>query len=193
MLLVNGPVSADGYDWYEVRADNDLFGWVAAGKDGEDWIAPAAANCTDDLDESALWTVDPIDFFVCYGDTPVRVNMRWSSLEDGTDVDSVPACPYTGDNVHCSARPNWLFEPYAFRFATPGVPGDFVAAAHGSVLDRMRAVPEPSTMTLTVAMDAPQAQNCRIVDDRGRDLISRDEAETRCRMQFVVRDVDSVP
>ena len=54
MLVVNGPVPADGYDWYEVRADNDLFGWVAAGKDGEDWIAPAAANCTDDLDESAL-------------------------------------------------------------------------------------------------------------------------------------------
>ena len=41
MLVVNGPVPADGYDWYEVRADNDLFGWVAAGKDGEDWIAPA--------------------------------------------------------------------------------------------------------------------------------------------------------
>ena len=57
----------------------------------------------------------------------------------------------------------------------------------------MRAVPEPSTMTLTVAMDAPQAQNCRIVDDRGRDLISRDEAVTRCRMQFVVRDVASDP
>ena len=111
MLVVNGPVSADGYDWYEVRADNDLFGWVAAGKDGEDWIAPAAANCTDDLDESALWTVDPIDFFVCYGDTPVHVNMRWSSLEDDIDVDSVPACPYTGDNVNCAARPNWLFEP----------------------------------------------------------------------------------
>ena len=88
MLLVNGPVPADGYDWYEVRADNDLFGWVAAGKDGEDWIAPAAANCTDDLDESALWTVDPIDFFVCYGDTPVSVKVRWSSLEDGTDAEA---------------------------------------------------------------------------------------------------------
>ena len=48
-------------------------------------------------------------------------------------------------------------------------------------------------MTLTIAMDAPQAQNCRIVDDRGRDLISRDEAVTRCRMQFVVRDVASDP
>ena len=193
MLVVNGPVPADGYDWYEVRADNDLFGWVAAGKDGEDWIAPAPANCTDDLDESALWTVDPIDFFVCYGDTPVNVKVRWSSLEDGIDAEGVPACPYTGDDVHCAARPNWLFEPHDFKFVTPGASAGFIAAAHGSVLDRMRAVPEPSTMTLTIAMDAPQAQNCRIVDDRGRDLISRDEAETRCRMQFVVRDVASAP
>ena len=100
MLVVNGPVPADGYDWYEVRADNDLFGWVAAGKDGEDWIAPAPANCTDDLDESALWTVDPIDFFVCYGDTPVNVKVRWSSLEDGIDAEGVPGVP-----IHRRRRP----------------------------------------------------------------------------------------
>jgi len=193
MLVVNGPVSADGYDWYEVLADNDLFGWVAAGKDGEEWIAPAPANCPDALDESALRTIDPIDFFVCYGDTPVRVKVGWSSLEDGGDVKAAPTCPYTGDPVHCSARPNWLFEPHDLKFDTPGAPDRVLAAAHGSVLERMRAVPQPSSMTLTLAMDAPQAQNCRITDDRGRDLISRDEAVTRCRLQFVVRDVSPDP
>jgi hypothetical protein len=67
MLIVRGPVSADGYDWYEVRPDNGPFGWVAAGKGGEDWIAPVEASCADDIDEAALWTVDPIDFLVCYG------------------------------------------------------------------------------------------------------------------------------
>jgi hypothetical protein len=193
MLVVNGPVPADGYEWYEVLADNDLFGWVAAGKDGEDWIAPAPANCTDDLDESALRTVDPIDFFVCYGDTPVRVKVGWSSLENGGDVKAAPTCPYTGDPVHCSARPNWLFEPHDLVFDTPGASPHVLAAARGSVLERMRAVPEPTSMTLTIAMDAPQAQNCRITDDRGRDLITRDEAVTRCRLQFVVRDVAADP
>jgi hypothetical protein len=193
MLVVNGPVPADGYDWYEVRADNDLFGWVAAGKDGVDWIAPAAANCTDDLDESALWTVDPIDFFVCYGDTPVSVRARKGvTSEPGTE--GGPLCPYTGDDIHCTPRPQWLFDGLALDFAAPSASGrTLLVAAKGAMADRISKAPAETAMTLTVAMDAPQAQNCRVVDDRGRDLISRDEAVTRCRMQFVVRDVASDP
>lgn len=189
MLVVNGPVSADGYAWYEVRADNDLFGWVATGKDGEEWIAPAEPDCVDDLDESALWTVDPIDFFVCYGNRPVTVRARNAApSEPGTD--DRPMCPYTGDDIHCTARPGWLFDALALDFAAPGAPDrTLLVAAKGSMADGIRKVPAQTTMTLTVAMDAPQAQNCRVVDDRGRDLISRDEAETRCRLQLVVRDV----
>lgn len=193
MLVVNGPVAADGYNWYEVRADNDLFGWVAAGKDGEDWIAPAPANCTDDLDQSALWTVDPIDFFVCYGDTPVSVRAR-SGVPSEPGTEGGPACPYTGDDIHCTPRPGWLFDTFALDFAAPGAPDrKLLVAAKASMADRIRKVPEQGTMTLKVAMDAQQAQNCRVVDDRGRDLISRDEAITRCRLQLVVRDVASEP
>ena len=44
-------------------------------------------------------------------------------------------------------------------------------------------------MTLTLSRDAAEARDCRIVDGRGRDLISRDEATTRCRLQWVIRDV----
>ena len=191
MLVVNGPVSADGYDWYEVRADNDLFGWVAAGKDGEDWIVPAPANCADDLDESALWTVDPIDFFVCYGDTAVSVRAR-NGVQVDPGTEGGPACPYTGDDIHCTPRPGWLFDTLALDFAGASAPDrTLLVAAKESIADRIRKVPEQATMTLTVAMDARQAQNCRVVDDRGRDLISRDEAVTRCRLQFVVRDVAS--
>ncbi len=189
MLVVDGPVTADGYDWYEVQADNDLFGWVAAGKGSEDWIASAEPNCADDLDESAVRTVVPIDFLICYGDAPVSVKVHWSSMEDGGDIEGAPACPYTGDRVRCSAHPKWLFEPRGYTFVTDGASPDLLAAAHGSVLDDLRAVPEPSQMTLTIAMDAPQARDCRIVDDRGRDLISRHEAVTRCRLTFVVHEV----
>jgi len=42
---------------------------------------------------------------------------------------------------------------------------------------------------LTVSMNATQAGGCRIVDRKGRNLISRDEAITRCRLTWVVRDV----
>ena len=70
---------------------------------------PAEPNCTDNLDESAVWTVDPIDFLVCYGDTPVRCPRRLDRRsKTASTTEGAPACPYTGDNVQCSARPDWL-------------------------------------------------------------------------------------
>lgn len=43
LLILLGPVEADGYDWYQVTTDADPgSGWVAAGKGGVPWIAPAS-------------------------------------------------------------------------------------------------------------------------------------------------------
>lgn len=53
--IVDGPVAADGYDWYRVAPfpptlsdvveSHPEFGWLAAaGKDGEPWIAPWDGN-----------------------------------------------------------------------------------------------------------------------------------------------------
>ena len=51
-MVLDGPVEADGYDWFLVapRAyddDNRVLptGWVAAGKDGEQWIKPLELDC----------------------------------------------------------------------------------------------------------------------------------------------------
>src|SRR5262249_18366209 len=191
MLVVRGPVRADGYDWYEVQAaskDLSMFGWVAAGLDAEAWIEPVDPQCTDDLDEPALWIVEPIDFLVCYGDRPVNVRVRAVEPDTG-DVD-VPACPYTGDDVPCSPRPGWLFESREFAYASPGAPvGGLAVAAHGSVAKRLADASRFDILSLTISMDAPEAGACRIVDRRGRNLISRDEAITRCRLTRVVRDV----
>ena len=54
LLVLDGPVQASGYDWYQVKpltrlgAPSELapLGWVAvAGKDGEPWIEQTAAAC----------------------------------------------------------------------------------------------------------------------------------------------------
>ncbi|HEY6569891.1 MAG TPA: hypothetical protein VIZ22_06360 [Candidatus Limnocylindrales bacterium] len=191
MLIVDGPVSADTYDWYEVQvADDGLFGWVAAGKGSEDWIEPAEPRCTDDLQESVLWTRDPIDFLVCFGVEPVNVEVR--APDPGFDgvTGGIPSCSYTGGDVPCAARPRWLFDVIPFSFTAPEAPAEplFVAAT-GSMAARLEDVPDLATLTLTLAMDSLEAQDCRVVDDNGRDLISRDEAITRCRLTLVVRDV----
>jgi hypothetical protein len=190
MLVVRGPVSADGYDWYEVQADNDLFGWVAAGKDGEAWIAPTEPACTDDLDESALRIVTPIDWLVCYRDTPVAVTADAWEIDCCDTGTYEAACEYTGGDVPCVARPRWLFDPRGFALPGAGVgTPELFAAARGSVARRLDAMPGVAAMTLTLSRDAAEARDCRIVDRRGRDLISRDEAITMCRMTWVIRDV----
>ena len=54
--IVDGPVAADGYDWYQVAPfpptmsdvveEHPRFGWLAAaGKDGAPWIAPWDGEC----------------------------------------------------------------------------------------------------------------------------------------------------
>lgn len=54
--IVDGPVAADGYDWYQVAPfpptmsdvveEHPRFGWLAAGgTDGEPWIAPWDGEC----------------------------------------------------------------------------------------------------------------------------------------------------
>ena len=54
--VIEGPAFADGYQWYlldPVRSDYVIYGgppegWVAAaGKDGELWLGPHAADCVD--------------------------------------------------------------------------------------------------------------------------------------------------
>jgi hypothetical protein len=54
LYVVDGPVAADGYDWYLVQAFAEDFlphgpmpgGWLAAGgQDGEPWIAPWSIYC----------------------------------------------------------------------------------------------------------------------------------------------------
>ena len=52
LVVVDGPVQASGYDWYQVQPTRDFqqeeypFGWVAAAdKDGEPWIQSGNLEC----------------------------------------------------------------------------------------------------------------------------------------------------
>jgi hypothetical protein len=52
VAVVDGPVLASGYTWYEVVVPSErlsdgspLVGWVAAGKDGEKWLGSSRVTC----------------------------------------------------------------------------------------------------------------------------------------------------
>lgn len=77
LYLVDGPVTANGYDWYLVKAflprycaDVCLeppFGWVAAGsRDGEAWIEPHTLDCPEPTVEN-LMRLSGMAQLACFG------------------------------------------------------------------------------------------------------------------------------
>ena len=108
LYLTEGPVTADGYDWYlglpyEAQVNQQdatstewvRFGWVAAAdKTGESWIAPVEPECPTEATVATLHDLDAVLRLACFGDATV-------SLEGEV------ACPEFGPPIPTPA-PEWL-------------------------------------------------------------------------------------
>ena len=197
VLVVDGPVEADGYTWYQVKTDGelaelaDLFGWVATGKDGETWIAPTPPRCFGEPDAQSLTRMSRIDFLVCHGDAAVRVQARASDLWDeragGRD------CGWIRGRDGCDLDAGWLLLPSA----TIGVEleggehRDLVVALPPDLAEQLADLPRQPQLTLTVSLDSPESEQCRARDAASGDLILTPEhARTVCRLQFVIQQVE---
>ena len=87
LYLVDGPVPADGFEWYlaspyEARVNDQgdasqgwvRFGWVAAAdKTGEPWIVPVEADCSADATVDTLADLPPELRLACFGDEPISL------------------------------------------------------------------------------------------------------------------------
>jgi hypothetical protein len=110
-FVVAGPVSADGYGWFELSALGippqsgcavpppdaldecpNWFGWVAGrGPDGEMWLEPASLDCAPSpMNMSDLISPNRheapggnVTRLACYGDRPITVRGWWPELQDG--------------------------------------------------------------------------------------------------------------
>jgi hypothetical protein len=108
-FVVAGPVSADGYAWYQVSALGlppnagcetpflttpfncpDWLGWVAAGQPGQPWLEATTLPCPAspmNLD-AIVWIAEPgpstpIERLACYGSNSIRVRGWWPQLPAG--------------------------------------------------------------------------------------------------------------
>jgi hypothetical protein len=59
IVVIDGPVCADGYAWWEVVYDGEI-GWTAEGSDGEYWIEPLDAREEDGGDQP----ITRVNFFM---------------------------------------------------------------------------------------------------------------------------------
>ena len=207
VVVVDGPVHASGYDWYQVQPpllnESSLlypFGWVAgADKVGEPWLEPATVECPplpSSLHEvAALNNADEMLYEVtCFGDEEVtfRARLATSSVICGLEL------PYgleprwmTGA---CSIDPRYLVHADPkntdYELYTSWAPD---VTVHG---------PDPSTprdelpvVEVTGQYDHPAAQECRAVvpsETESADLPDPDLLILNCRRQFVITAVREV-
>ena len=111
LVVVDGPVQASGYDWYQVQpvvsVDNDIesapFGWVAAAdKDGEPWITPTTVSCPAAPEDAYGLTnlTDGVYMFygvTCLSGQELTITARLAASETG-----------------CGTEPQWTVEPTWF-------------------------------------------------------------------------------
>ena len=183
--VVDGPVMADGYAWYQVDpygGDPALtpFGWVAAGsRDGEPWIENFLDGC-DSVGASIelLGTNEPQENLYCYGVVmPGDIELTGTLVCDFGDVEGLRSGPaWVEFDRFCSLQaPDFTIED-GIALRVWGEPAT-------SLLDE--GSPVEGEYTVVGHFDDPGASEC-VSPDPDEDPA---EAVLFCRMQFVVTEV----
>lgn len=183
MLILRGPLARDNHDWYEVRVDGTpSFGWVASGGVDGAWLAPAAPGCSGRRSADEAWTLSPIDLVACYGAEPFAIQAV------GVNGAAPNVCSGMHDGRGCLPEPRWLLEPQTVmvRADAAGVTASLAVAVPDSVAGLLGASSPDAPLGMMVALDHVAAQACRVVDNAGLDVITRDEAVVTCRLTFAV-------
>jgi hypothetical protein len=197
LFIVDGPVIAQNYEWYQVKAWRQgqpsvswPVGWVArAGHDGEVWIGASTRACpSQPVDIDALLDLAPVERLGCFGDTQIDVRAVVNQAQAGD-------CDVTREG--CPTGPGWLTASSVAAGASPtstvgdGIPlsiepGASIGADNLAVAGVVR---------LRGAFDHPDSSGCRPDPARaGPDgPLSSVEAVLRCRSQFVVTDAVEEP
>ena len=202
-FVVDGPVSASGYDWYliEPLANPDEVsssapsGWVAgAAKTGEPWLALESYECPAMTYGTSPWTalgtmVPQSPFYwglVCYGGEDFTLSARLGTPEATCGIDNGRATAPSWLDP-CTQDPHYLFDDsYEWRPAfAPGVDLGFAAPADA---------PRESSpfVEVTGRFDHEAARKCYAIDHAAEDPSAAEPMPdprvvvARCRAQFVV-------
>jgi hypothetical protein len=188
LFILDGPVAADGYDWYQVAPFEEFFsdtppewprpGWVAAAsREGEPWIAPWAGDCPDPTLD-AMHGRPYVLLLACFSDQTLTVKGTFTGcfVSDPTVVSPVWLA-HTG----CALVP--------FGWEPEGVfSGGLVFRFNGDV-----GVPQRAGVAIRVVghFDDAAARTCREETQPGDEATPPELVILGCRAQFVVTDVSA--
>lgn len=186
VLIVAGPVVADGYEWVQVlpiRPDalrERPFGWVAAAsRDGEPWLEREDLACPDPEDETAaLLALAPEERLACYGGQSIVIRAPAGGCG-------------AGGGFPVSYEPSWLM----------GESGCGLGVEPGQIALMLRTPPGASyvldqgpQLVVRGHFDDPAAATCVArANYPGVTPPSQTEAVALCRTQFVVEAVARAP
>lgn len=94
LYVIDGPVAADGYDWYRVvpfeafHSDQGIpspgMGWVAAAsKDGEAWIGPWTGSCPEPTADGLMYRPGFLAL-ACFGDQELTLEGTFGECHDSS-------------------------------------------------------------------------------------------------------------
>jgi hypothetical protein len=191
LFVLDGPVAASGYDWYQVvpisvRLRGAEYGWVArASRDGDAWLAPGSAACPASPGTlEALRILEPGIRLACFAGQPITVQARLIQF-DG-DVDGPTRLEPAWFNDGPGYPPHLLLDPTDPQ-------GDPATAWFGLHLDPAGSAPDPlpiGRVMVTGLFDHPAARACQLTT---YDPTTTTRPDPSCRWQFAVTSLAAAP
>ncbi len=197
LLILDGPVVANDYEWYQVTAwrPGNLYasfpvGWVSRGDhDGTPWISARADRCpTVAITMEIVVALRPEERVACFGDRPLRLRAFVQGSAATARCVPDPA-------VACVDGPAWLTGLGGWQSTVdtqvdvPSIGGPQLSLdPDGPVA--ASALPESGMIDIEGAFDHPAAADCHAgVTGPGAQPLSEPLARLACRMRFVVTKV----
>jgi hypothetical protein len=180
LYVLDGPVSASGYAWYEVAplASRSLpRGWVAsASRDGEPWLAARDFACPSIPTKlSALAALPTGAGLACFPRVPITVRARLIGCN--CDMDGAWYTPhwfFLG-----SGGPKLLVEPDVTR--PPDDTGNWFILSLDPAGEHPDVLPVDQVVEVTGIFDHPAAAKCTMTEMDGEPVATQD-----CRLVFAV-------
>ncbi len=107
VLVLDGPVEAEGNRWYAVGLEQDpafylsdiAVGWIAAGADADPWLTPAAVDCPKP-GVQAISFLSGVDRIACYGSDTISFAAHQAAIPPDAGLGGACQPP--------AGQPGWL-------------------------------------------------------------------------------------
>jgi len=187
LFVLDGPVTADGFDWYlvapfdefvsDIGSPDPRLGWVAAGGDGEQWIAPWSGACPEPTLDAFRFSAELLRV-PCFGDREVMLKGELGE------------CSYGSPGT---VSPNWLTSSYCTLYGEDfpegyELVGPFTFHQEPEDFELRDRQLEP--VRITGRFDHPAAQTCEQHPVGSEEPDPPELVVLGCRSAFVVTDIE---